>query len=156
VTHVTVQGFSAHLFVEDAEAAASFYRRTLGAVEVFRNRLPDGRLLFVELAIGPARLMLSEPFPELDAVPRDASTPLPLLLHLDVDEPDAVVERMVLLGADVEQPVAEQFWGERYGVVRDPFGFRWSISTSRQVLTPDEMEERTPQELTRQADDRNG
>jgi PhnB protein len=144
MTRPLVRGLSAHLFVEDADRAIEFYRRAFGGIEVFRNQLPDGRLLFVELALGEARLLLSEPFPGLDATPAPADTVLPLLLHLDVDDPDEVADRVILLGGSVEQAVEEQFWGERYGVVRDPFGFRWSISTVRQTLGLEDVADRTP------------
>lgn len=153
MTSPVVKGLAPHLFVQDATAATAFYTRAFGAVEIFRNTVPGGRVLFVELALGPLRLLLSDPFPELEADAPDPATRLPLLLHLDVDDPDLAVRNAVMLGAQVEQPVEERFWGERYGIIRDPFGFRWSVSTVRQELPPSEITGQTPPEMTG-ADDR--
>lgn len=122
----------------------AFYREAFGASELFRNVLPDGTILLVELALGPARLLISEETPSLNAFAPPTVGGTPGLLHLEVDDPDAVVRRAVWGGAEVEMEVQEMFWGERYGVVRDPFGHRWSVATAREQLTPDEMIELTP------------
>jgi PhnB protein len=136
-----------HLFVRDTDAAVTFYRRAFGAAELFRNRLPDGRVLFVELAVGPARLLLSEETPSLNALAPPTIGGSPVLLHVEVEDPDAVAAGAVDAGAQVEIPVQEMFWGERYGVLRDPFGHRWSISTAREQLTPDDIAHHTPPDI---------
>jgi PhnB protein len=133
-----------HLFVRDTEAAIRFYRDAFGAEELLRNRLPDGRVLFVELAVGPARLLVSEETPSLNALAPPTVGGTPLLLLLEVDDVDALARRAIAGGAEVEMPIEEMFWGERYGVVRDPFGHRWALSTAREELTPDEIAERSP------------
>jgi PhnB protein len=140
-------GLTPHLFVRDTDAAVSFYRRVFGAAELLRNRLPDGRVLFVELAVGPARLLLSEETPSLGALAPPTIGGTPVLLHVEVADPDAAAGQAVDAGAQVEIPVQEMFWGERYGVVRDPFGHRWSISTAREQLTPDDIARRTPPDV---------
>lgn len=68
----------------------------------------------------------------------------PVLLLLELDDVDATADRARQAGATVEMPVQEMFWGERYGVLRDPFGHRWALSTARQQLTPDDIADRTP------------
>ena len=133
-----------HLFVRDADRAVAFYRTAFGAAELLRNSLPDGRVLFVELAVGPARLLISEETPSLGALAPPTIGGSPVMLHIEVEDPDAVAQRAVDAGAVVEMPVQEMFWGERYGVVRDPFGHRWSMSTAREQLTPNEIARRTP------------
>jgi PhnB protein len=140
-------GLTPHLFVRDADGAVAFYRRAFGAAELLRNRLPDGRVLFVELAVGPARLLLSEETPSLGALAPPTIGGSPVLLHLEVEDPDTVAQRAIDTGAEVEIPVQEMFWGERYGVLRDPFGHRWSVSTAREQLTPDDIAHRTPPDV---------
>jgi uncharacterized glyoxalase superfamily protein PhnB len=136
-----------HLFVRDPDGAVAFYRAAYGAAELFRNRLPDGRVMFVELAVGPARLLVSQETPTLGALAPPTIGGSPVLLLLEVEDPDAVAQRAIDAGAQVEMPVQEMFWGERYGVLRDPFGHRWAISTAREQLTPDDIAHHTPPDI---------
>jgi PhnB protein len=96
-----------------------FYERAFGAVELFRNTLSDGTVLFVELALGPGRVLIREETPSLNALapPMIRGSPV---LHIDVDDVDAVAERAIEAGAVVEIPVQEMFWGEQYGVLATP------------------------------------
>lgn len=138
------RGLHPHLFVLDAEAAIRYYREALGAAELFRTAMPDGTLLFAELAVGDGRLLLSEETPALGALAPPTVGGSPVLLVLEVDDVDRTVRQAVFHGAEVERPVQEMFFGERYGVVRDPFGHRWGVVTRREQLTPDDIVERTP------------
>ncbi len=133
-----------HLFVTDVDAAISFYRTAFGAAELFRNVLPDGTVLFVELAVGDARLLVSEEVPRLNALAPTSIGGSPVLLLLETDDVDDLARRAVFAGAEVELPVREMFFGERYGVVVDPFGHRWALSTRREQLTPDDIIRQTP------------
>jgi PhnB protein len=137
-----------HLFVADAEAAVAFYQEAFSAAELIRHRLPDGRILFVELAVGPDKLLVSEEIRELNALSPAALGGSPVMLLLELDDVDGVFDRAVARGATVEMPVAEMFWGERYGIVRDPFGHRWALCTRREQLAPDEVAERVPAQPT--------
>jgi PhnB protein len=141
------RGLTPHLFVRDADGAVAFYRSAFGAAELLRTRLPDGRVLFVELAMGDGRLLLSEETPSLDALAPPTIGGSPVLLLLEVDDPDAAADQAVAAGAEIEMPVQEMFFGERYGVVRDPFGHRWALSTAREQLTPDDIARRTPPDV---------
>ena len=141
-------GLTPHLFVRDATAAVKFYRQAFAADELLRQTLPDGRILFIELAVGSARLMLSEETPSLNALAPPSFGGSPVLLLLEVDDVDAYVQRALEAGAEVELPVREMFWGERYGVLRDPFGHHWALSTAREELTPDEITRRMPPDAT--------
>ncbi len=134
-----------HLFVREIGAAIAFYRTVFGAVELFRNVLPDGTVLFVELAVGDARLLVSEEVPHLNALSPTTIGGSPVLLLLETDDVDDLARRAVFAGATVELPVQEMFFGERYGVVVDPFGHRWALSTRREQLTPDEISSRAPE-----------
>jgi PhnB protein len=144
VTGRRPRGLCPHLFVRGTDAAVAFYREAFGAAELFRTTLPDGTVLFVELALGDARLLISEETPALDAYAPPAVGGTPMLLTLEVDDPDGVVSDAVGAGATIEMPVQEMFFGERYGVVRDPFGHRWAVTTAREQLTPDEISDRAP------------
>jgi uncharacterized glyoxalase superfamily protein PhnB len=139
-----IKGLTPHLFVPDADAALAFYEAAFGARELFRNRLPDGRVLFIELALGPERLLLSEEVPSLNALAPHTIGGTAALLLLETDDVDEVVKQALAAGAKVEIPVQEMFWGERYGVLQDPYGHRWAISSAREELTPDEINARRP------------
>jgi PhnB protein len=133
-----------HLFVTAIDDAISFYRKVFGAVELFRNVLPDGTVLFVELAVGDARLLVSQEVASLNALAPTTIGGSPVLLLLETDDVDDLARRAVFAGASVEIPVREMFFGERYGVVVDPFGHRWALSTRREQLTPDDIIRQTP------------
>jgi PhnB protein len=140
-------GLHPHIIVRDAPAAARFYEDVFGAAELFRNALPDGRVLFIELAVGPNRLLVAEEVQGMNALAPPTIGGSPVLLLLEVADVDQVVERAVGAGAAVEMPVDEMFWGERYGIVRDPFGHRWAVSTARQEATPDDIAAHTPNQV---------
>lgn len=148
MTHQRPLGLGTHIFVPHADAAVAFYRQAFGAAELLRHHLPDGRALFVELAFGPDKLLLSEEIAELDALAPTTLGGSPVMLLLELDDVDAAFERALAAGAEVEMPVAEMFWGERYGIVRDPYGHRWSLCTRREQLAPDEVADRVPADPT--------
>ena len=137
-------GLGTHIFVSDADAAVAFYSEAFGAAELIRHCLPDGRVLIVELAVGPDKLLLSEEIKELNAVSPSTLGGSPVLLLLELDDVDSTFAHAVEMGATAEMPVAEMFWGERYGIVRDPFGHYWSLCTRREQLAPDEVADRVP------------
>jgi PhnB protein len=136
-----------HLFVKDVPAALSFYSKAFGAVELFRNLLPDGTILFVELAVGDARLLVSEEVPQLDALAPTTLGGTPMLLTLETEDPDDLFRRALFAGATVEAPIEEMFFGERYGRVVDPSGHRWALTTKREQFTPEDIDARTPREV---------
>ncbi len=137
-------GLYPHLFVRGADDAGDFYCRAFGASELLRNTLEDGTVLFIELALGDGRLLLSEETPSLNALAPTTIGGSPVLLYIEVDDVDALFESALAAGAATEMPVQEMFWGERYGILRDPFGHRWAISTAREQLTPDDIARRSP------------
>jgi uncharacterized glyoxalase superfamily protein PhnB len=98
-----------HVFVRDADAAVAFYRDAFGAAELLRTTLPDGRVLFVELALGDGRLLVSEETPSLGALAPPTIGGSPVLLTLQLDDVDGVTRRALRAGAEVEMPVREMF-----------------------------------------------
>ncbi len=144
-----VRRLDAHLFVFDVDAAVSFYYSVLGAQELFRTHAPSGAVMFVELAVGDARLLVSPDAPAFGTrAPGSASGPSPVQLTVTVDDADAVVRRAAFNGAVIDQPVERMFWGEDFGRFRDPFGHRWAVTTGRELLTPSEMADNVPSDLT--------
>lgn len=135
-----------HLFVRDVHAAIAFYRKAFGAVELFRNVLPNGTILFVELAVGGGRLLVSEESKALNALAPPTVGGSPMVLLLEADDIDDLARRAIFAGAEVEMPVREMFFGERYGIVVDPFGHRWALTTRREQLTPDDIMRNTPKD----------
>ncbi|MGY6658438.1 VOC family protein [Amycolatopsis sp. TRM77291] len=140
-------GLTPHLFVKDVDASLSFYTKAFGAVELFRNVLPNGVVLFVEVAVGDARLLVSQEIPQLDALAPATLGGTPMLLVLETGDPDDLVRRAVFAGARVEAPVEEMFFGERYGRIIDPDGHRWALTTKRERFTPEDIDARTPREV---------
>jgi PhnB protein len=140
-------GLVPHLFVSDVSAAISFYHKAFGALELFRNVLPDGTVVFVELAVGEARLLISEEITRLNALAPSTLGGTPMLLTCETADPDDLARRAVFAGATMEAPVQEMFFGERYGRVIDPDGHRWALTTKREDLTPDDIDARTPPEV---------
>ncbi len=122
-------GVAPYLSVADAAGAAEFYKRAFGAEEVARTPTESGdRLIHCHLRINRADVMMSDEFPEhgcgLGAGPNGVT------LHLDVDDADEWFARAVQAGATVTMPIGDQFWGDRYGQVRDPFGVAWAFGTT--------------------------
>jgi uncharacterized glyoxalase superfamily protein PhnB len=138
----------AYLRVRDTAAAIAFYAQAFGAKETFRLVEPSGRIGHAEMQLGPAVLMLADPFPEfgLEAPAPGATTYS--CVHLHVDNADAVLDKAVSAGATVLMPPADQFYGERSCKLRDPFGHEWLIGHSLEVLSPEEMQRRYTALLT--------
>jgi PhnB protein len=137
-------GVSPYLTVSDADAAIDFYRRAFGAVELSRMPGPDGKkLMHAAVTINGGLVMMSDDFPEF--ADGHSSTPealggSPVTIHLNVADVDAVWQRAVDAGATVTMPLEDQFWGDRYGQLTDPFGHRWSLATHQRDVTPEEIE----------------
>lgn len=117
-----------HIVVRGAERAAAFYRDAFGAEEIARIPTPDGRLMSVELRLGGGALHLADEFPEMGVLAPPSIGGTPTVLALAVEDADAVFAQAVAAGAEVRQPVADMFWGDRHGQLEDPFGHRWNVS----------------------------
>lgn len=118
-----------HLVCRDAAKAMEFYKAAFGAEEMMRLPGPDGRLLHASLRLCGAMVMLNDEYPEMGAVSPLGLGGTAVTLHLMVEDVDAVVAQAVKAGAEVIMPVADQFWGDRYGIVKDPYGHQWSVAT---------------------------
>jgi PhnB protein len=131
-----------YLAVDDAAAAIDYYTRAFGAKELGRMDAPGGKVGHAELEIGDSRLMLSDPFPRSSTRPPKELGGTTASVFLYVEDVDAVVQRAVDAGATVTMEVADQFWGDRFGTVTDPFGHVWSVATHVEDVPPEEMADR--------------
>jgi len=133
---------SPYLAVDDAERAIEYYKKAFGAEETVRMNAPDGRIGHAELKIGDSHIMLSDPFPQSSTKPPTDLGGTSVSIFMYVEDVDAVVHKAVDQGATVTMEVEDQFWGDRFGSITDPFGHSWSIATHVEDLTPEEIEER--------------
>ena len=130
-----------HLSVNGAAKYIDFLTKAFGATEMHRSPGPGGKLMHATVRIGDSMLMFADYFPEFGSPPI-AEGHWPVVLSLYVPDADAAFAKAVAAGCTVTFPLADQFWGDRYGHVKDPFGFTWAIATQKEVLTPAEMQER--------------
>ncbi|MCC0004122.1 MAG: VOC family protein [Methylobacteriaceae bacterium] len=128
-----------HLVCAGAADAIEFYKKAFGATEMFRLPGPDGRLMHASVMIGDSMVMLVDEMKEMGSLGPKARGGSSVGIHLQVEDADALFARAVAAGAAVKLPVADMFWGDRYGIVVDPFGHEWSIATHIHDLTPDEI-----------------
>jgi len=131
-----------YLRVRDAAKAIAFYEQAFGVKEKFRLTEPSGRIGHAELDFGCATLMLSDEYPEFGILGPDSIGGTSFSIHLHVDDADAVVDRAVRAGATIVRPLQDQFYGERSGNVRDPFGHDWNIGHQIEAVATDEMQRR--------------
>jgi PhnB protein len=131
-----------YLTVDDAEAAIEYYKNAFGAKERTRMLMPDGKIGHAELEIGQSIIMLSDPFPQASTRTPKELGGTSASIFLFAEDVDAVVKRAVDAGATVTMEVADQFWGDRFGSITDPFGHSWGIATHVEDVPPEEIVER--------------
>jgi PhnB protein len=131
-----------YLAVDDAAEALEYYKRAFGAKERGRMEAPDGKIGHAEIQIGDSLVMLSDPFPQASTrTPKElGGTTASVFLY--VEDVDGFVQRAIDAGATVSMEVADQFWGDRFGTITDPFGHSWSVATHIEDVPPDEMAQR--------------
>jgi PhnB protein len=131
-----------YLRVHNSAEAIDFYTRAFDAKELFRLTEPGGRIGHAEIKVGPATIMLSDEYPD-----RDIRGPLSLggttfSIHLHVENVDQAFAQALAAGASVVRPLQDQFYGERSGTVRDPFGHEWLLGGHLETMSPEEMQRR--------------
>jgi PhnB protein len=130
----------AYLHVRNAAEAIDFYVKAFDVTEKFRLVEPSGRIGHAELDFNGATLMLADEFPEFDFKGPQTIGNTSVTLHIHVDNADEVIRRAVEAGARIEREPQDQFYGERSGCIRDPFGHRWNIGHSIEEVSPEEMQ----------------
>jgi PhnB protein len=131
-----------YLAVDNAADAIEYYKKAFGAKERFRMDAPGGKIGHAELEIGDSLVMLSDPFPQSSTKSPKELGATTGSVFMYVEDVDAVVSQAVDAGATVTMEVADQFWGDRFGTITDPFGHMWSIATHIEDVPAEEMAER--------------
>ena len=129
-----------HLVVAGAAQAIDWYKKAFGATEEMRMPGPDGRIMHASIRIDGAAIFLVDEMKEWGAVGPKSLKGSPVTIHLMVENVDAVFDRAVQAGATVTMPVADQFWGDRYGCLEDPYGHKWSVATHVRDVSDAEMQ----------------
>jgi uncharacterized glyoxalase superfamily protein PhnB len=130
-----------HLVVGGADKAIDFYKRAFDAKEQARMASPDGKIMHAEIVIGDSHVMLMDEDPRFKSVGPKTLKGSPVTIHLYVKDADKVFNKALDAGAKTIMPLEDTFWGDRYGVVQDPFGHTWAVATHQRDVSRAEMEE---------------
>ncbi|HYW41772.1 MAG TPA: VOC family protein [Bryobacteraceae bacterium] len=131
-----------HLMVKGAADYIDFLKRAFNAVELGRSPGPGGKLMHATVQVGDSLMMLADDFCAEFGQPPFAVGRMPFVVHLYVPDADAAWSQAVAAGCEVTVPISDQFWGDRYGTVKDPFGVNWAIATRQEEVTPEEAQAR--------------
>ena len=143
MTDAIPNGFSSvtpHLVIKDCADALEFYKKALGAKEIYRSLMPDGRVMHAMIQIGDSFVMMADEFPEMGSKGPNTLGGTPMALHIYTEDADALYKQAIDAGAIQIMPLNDMFWGDRYGQIQDPFGHRWAIATHIKDVSPEEME----------------
>lgn len=131
-----------YMIIKGATAAIDYYKKVFGATEIMRFPTPDGQIGHAELKIGDSPIMLADEMPDRGYVSPQTLGGTPVSIMIYVSDVDAVFKKAVDTGAKVDQPIKDQFYGDRSGTIHDPFGHVWTIATHKEDVTPEEMKRR--------------
>jgi PhnB protein len=130
-----------HLVCAGAAEAMAFYKKAFGAEELIRVQTDGGKLMHGCIRIGDSAVMLVDEFPQCGSVGPQSLKGTPVTIHLFVEDADAFIAHAAAAGATVIRPAEDMFWGDRYGVLEDPYGHRWSVATHVRDVSPEELQE---------------
>jgi len=139
---ITIREVYPYLRLRGAAEAINFYQRAFNATELFRLTEPGGRIGHAEIKIGPATIMLADEYPEFGTLGPQALGGTTCAIHLHVDDVDGLVRQAVEAGATVVREPKDQFYGERSGTIRDPFGHEWLLGQHIEDVSTEEMQKR--------------
>ncbi len=131
-----------YLSIKGAAAAIDFYKQVFGATELFRMAGPDGKIGHAEIKIGDSPIMLADEYPEMEFVSPQTLGGSPIGLMIYVDDVDTMFKNAISGGAKEIKPLQNQFYGDRSGTLKDPFGHVWTVATHIEDIAPEEMERR--------------
>lgn len=131
---------TAYICVKGAAKAIDFYKAAFGAIENFRLVEPSGRIGHAEIQIGNTMIMLSDEYPDFGALAPAAIGGSPVKFHIAVENADAAAKRALDAGATLVRAVDNQFYGERSGLVADPYGYAWFLAQHVKDVSPAEMQ----------------
>ena len=131
-----------YLTIKNAAGAIDFYKAAFGATEIMRMDSPDGKIAHAEIRIGDSPIMLSDEFPDMGTRGPESVGGSSVMIHLYVEDADAMARQALAAGAKLLAPVADQFYGDRGGKLADPFGHVWWIATHTEDVAPEELSKR--------------
>ena len=127
------------LVINNANEAIEFYKKAFDAKEIYRFPTPDGKILHAMIQIGDSFVMMSDEFPTMGLKSPSSIGGTAVTLHLYVEDADKIFKQAIDSGAVVTMPIMDAFWGDRYGMVIDPYGHSWAIATHKIDMTPEGM-----------------
>jgi PhnB protein len=139
-----------YLIVKGAAEAIAFYQKAFGAVEMMRLPMPDGRVGHAEIKIGDSPVMLADECPDMHFVSPVTLGGAGVSICLYVQDADALFQQAVDAGAEVVRPVEDQFYGDRNGTLKDPYGHVWTVATHQEDMSPEEMDRRFQEFMAQQ------
>ena len=131
-----------YLIIKGAADAIEFYKKAFGATELFRMPQPDGKVAHAEIKIGDSPIMLSDEHPEMGYVSPTSIGGSPVSLMIYVEDVDTIFKQAITAGGEQLKPLQDQFYGDRSGSLKDPFGHVWHIATHVEDVSPEEMDKR--------------
>ncbi len=131
-----------YLIIKGASDAIEFYKRAFGATELFRMPQPDGKVGHAEIKIGDSPIMLADEHPEMGFSGPTTLGGTPVSIMIYVEDVDTIFNQAIAAGAEEQKPVQDQFYGDRSGTLKDPFGHVWHVATHVEDVSPEEMEKR--------------
>ncbi len=140
-----------YLVVHDAAKAIDFYKRVFGAEELFRMDGPQGKIGHAELKIGDSIIMLADEMPGAMCRSPQSLGGTSVNIYLYVKDVDEVFQKAGAAGVKVNMPVADMFWGDRYGQFTDPFGHSWSVATHKEDVKPEELRQRAESAMSKKS-----
>ncbi|NOU90486.1 VOC family protein [Paenibacillus sp. LMG 31460] len=130
------------LWIKNAAEAIEFYKKAFDAVEIYRLTEPGGKVAHAEITIGGAKISLAGEYPEYGILGPETMGNTTVGIQLQVDDADKLFQQAIVAGATIVNPMTDQFYGDRAGSVKDPFGHYWMIYTTIEVVNPEEMQKR--------------
>ena len=131
-----------HMIIRDCIKALEFYKNAFDAKQLSLAKGPDGKVMHAAIQIGDSIIMMSDEFPAMKSLGPQSLGGSTIVLNIYTDNADKLWERAVKAGATVTMPIGDQFWGDRYGQITDPFGHRWSIAQHIEDVRPEDMDAR--------------
>lgn len=131
-----------YLIADEAAKAIAFYKSVFGAKQMFRMDKPDGKVGHAELKIGDAKIMVADKCPEMEQMSNGDYGSGAISIHLYTKNADVVIKKAVSAGAKILMPIQDMFYGDRSGMIKDPFGHMWCVSTHIEDVTPAKMKKR--------------
>ncbi len=135
-----------YMIFKGASKAIEFYKEALGAEEIFRMDVGDGKISHAEIQIGDAKIMLADEHPHLGYLSAQTLNGSPVNFMIYVKDVDATAKQALKAGMTVKQEIANQFYGDRTGTFLDPFGYQWTIATHIENVSPEEAKKRAAEQ----------